>query len=93
MDWKFDCPESGEKCNRPDCSIKYCADSKDLEARDNDRARVPREKKEVEPPDWQATLVLKQIITDLIGEDPSLLPRIARRPASGQREKLETERQ
>jgi len=44
MERKFDCPESGEKCNRPDCSIKYCADRKDLEARESDRPRVPREK-------------------------------------------------
>jgi hypothetical protein len=44
MERTFDCPESGEKCSRPDCSIKYCADREDLAARENERARTPREK-------------------------------------------------
>ena len=46
MERTFDCPESGEKCNRRDCSIKYCADRKDLEARAAARAHyVLRDKR------------------------------------------------
>jgi hypothetical protein len=41
MERTFDCPESGDKCNRPDCSIKYCADRKDLETRATARAFMP----------------------------------------------------
>jgi hypothetical protein len=71
----FDCPESGEKCNRLDCSIKSCADRKALGAREKERARAPREK-EVERPDWEMTFAIKKIMDD---SPPQPRPRIARR--------------
>jgi hypothetical protein len=75
MERTFDCPESGEKCNRPDCSIKYCADRKALAARENELARAPQEK-EVEQPDWKTILWFNQLLRDNPLQER---PRIARR--------------
>jgi hypothetical protein len=75
MERTFDCPESGEKCNRRDCSIKYCVDRKALAARENELARAPREK-EVEPPDWKTILWFNQLLRDNPLQER---PRIARR--------------